>query len=94
MTSVDDSDRDSSPQEMNKCAEIDPYVCTNEYQTSNKIENYHKKDISNNYKSLKERKNNRNYSKSFKCDMCEKKYTWYSGLSNHKRYVHNKIIET
>ena len=39
---------------------------------------------------LKERKNNKKYSKQFKCDKCDKRYTWYSGLSNHKRFVHNK----
>ena len=43
---------------------------------------------------LKERKNNKNYSKEFKCDKCDKRYTWYSGLSNHKRFVHNKLKET
>jgi phage shock protein A len=43
---------------------------------------------------LKERKNNNNYSKRFKCDKCDKRYTWYSGLSNHKRFVHNKLKET
>ena len=42
----------------------------------------------------KEKKSNKNYSKKFKCEKCEKKYTWYSGLSNHKRFVHNKPKET
>ena len=43
---------------------------------------------------LKERKNNKKYSKQFKCDKCDNRYTWYSGLSNHKRFVHNKLKET
>ena len=42
----------------------------------------------NNNSKPKERKN---FSKEFKCDKCEKKYTWYSGLANHKRFVHNKL---
>ena len=33
------------------------------------------------------------FSKKFNCDKCDKKYTWYSGLANHKRFVHNKIKE-
>ena len=84
---------DSLTQEVNKCAESDHYIFINQKQTSNKIHTDHKKDISHNNQSLKERKNYKNYSKSFKCDMCEKKYTWYSGLSNHKRFVHTKIKE-
>ena len=40
----------------------------------------------NENKKSKERKN---FSKEFKCDKCDKKYTWYSGLANHKRFVHN-----
>ena len=44
--------------------------------------------------NLKVRKNNKNYSKAFKCDKCEKRYTWFSGLSNHKRFVHSKLKET
>ncbi len=27
---------------------------------------------------------------SFRCDKCDKKYIWYSGLANHKRFLHNK----
>ena len=35
------------------------------------------------------------FTKGFKCDLCDKKYTWYTGLSNHKRFVHNnKTKET
>ena len=33
------------------------------------------------------------FSKKFQCDKCDKKYTWYSGLANHKRFVHNKQKE-
>ena len=33
------------------------------------------------------------FSKKFNCDKCNKKYTWNSGLANHKRFVHNKIKE-
>jgi hypothetical protein len=36
-------------------------------------------------------KDNKVYSKSFQCDKCNKKYTWYSGLANHKRFVHNNV---
>ena len=38
---------------------------------------------------LKKRKNNKKYSKKFKCDKCDKRYTWYSVLSNRNRFVHN-----
>ena len=45
------------------------------------------------YKSTKRSK--KQFTKGFKCDLCEKKYTWYTGLSNHKRFVHNnKTKET
>ena len=40
-----------------------------------------------------ENKSKKNFPKTFKCDICNKGYTWYSGLSNHKRFVHNKLIE-
>ena len=33
----------------------------------------------------------KNFSKEFQCDKCDKKYTWYCGLANHKRFVHNKL---
>ena len=33
------------------------------------------------------------FSKKYQCDKCDKKYTWYSGLANHKRFVHNKVKE-
>ena len=45
-------------------------------------------------KLKKKHKSKKNYTKAFKCDQCEKKYTWYTGLSNHKRFVHNKAKET
>ena len=35
------------------------------------------------------KKTKKQFTKGFKCDLCEKKYTWYTGLSNHKRFVHN-----
>ena len=44
-----------------------------------------------------QRKNNQKekkiFSKKYHCDKCDKKYTWYSGLANHKRFVHNKLKE-
>ena len=33
------------------------------------------------------------FSKKYQCDKCDKKYTWYSGLANHKRFVHHKVKE-
>ena len=55
------------------------------------------KSVCNSDIKEKERKRNKqkekNYSKSFKCDKCDKKYTWYSGLANHKRFVHNNKRE-
>lgn len=45
-------------------------------------------------KQKSEKKTKKNFTKGFKCDQCEKKYTWYTGLSNHKRFVHNKHKET
>ena len=56
----------------------------------------------NEYKSVcnsdikeKERKRNKqkekNYSNSFQCDKCNKKYTWYSRLANHKLLLHNNV---
>jgi hypothetical protein len=49
-------------------------------------------------KEKKEKKTNKqnekkHYSKSFQCDKCDKKYTWYSGLANHKRFVHKTTKE-
>merc|ERR1712079_494591 len=45
--------------------------------------------LNNNKKAKKQ------FTKGFKCDLCDKKYTWYTGLSNHKRFVHNnKTRET
>ena len=40
-------------------------------------------------KKIKLTKEKKNYSKNYKCEQCDKKYTWYSGLSNHNRFVHN-----
>ena len=45
----------------------------------------HNKDNNNKPKEKK------SFAKEFKCDKCEKKYTWYSGLANHKRFLHNKL---
>ena len=45
-------------------------------------------------KCKEKQKSKKNYTKAFKCDKCDKKYTWYTGLSNHKRFVHNKPKET
>ena len=45
-------------------------------------------------RNIKVRKNNKKYSKAFKCDKCDKSYTWYSGLSIHKRFVHYKPKES
>ena len=42
----------------------------------------------------KEQSKKKNFSKTFKCDLCAKSYTWYSGLSNHKRFVHSRMKET
>jgi hypothetical protein len=46
-------------------------------------------------KNVKEKKitlgkEKKNYSKQYKCEQCDNKYTWYSGLANHKRFVHTK----
>ena len=38
---------------------------------------------------MNKQREKKNYTKSFNCDKCDKKYTWYSGLSNHNRFVHN-----
>ena len=38
-------------------------------------------------------KEKKTFSKKYHCDKCDKKYTWYSGLANHKRFVHNKVKE-
>ena len=48
-----------------------------------KVEISHKKKI----------KSKKNFTKTFKCDICNKGYTWYSGLSNHKRFVQQKLKE-
>lgn len=46
------------------------------------------------YKANK-KSSKKQFTKGFKCDLCDKKYTWYTGLSNHKRFVHNnKTKET
>ena len=51
------------------------------------------KDLDSSYKINKKPK--KQFTKGFKCDLCDKKYTWYTGLSNHKRFVHNnKTKET
>jgi len=51
------------------------------------------KDLDSSYKMNKKPK--KQFTKGFKCDLCDKKYTWYTGLSNHKRFVHNnKTKET
>ena len=51
------------------------------------------KSVCNSDIKEKERKRNKqkekNYSNSFQCDKCDKKYTWYSGLANHRRLVRN-----
>ena len=41
-------------------------------------------------KKIKLTKDKKNYSKNYKCEECDKKYTWYSGLANHRRFVHKK----
>merc|ERR1711983_419378 len=48
-------------------------------------------DILDKESSLKvgSKKPKKQFTKGFKCDLCDKKYTWYTGLSNHKRFVHN-----
>ena len=55
------------------------------------------KSVCNSDIKEKERKRNKqkekNYSNSFQCNKCDKKYTWYSGLANHKRFVHNNKRE-
>ena len=54
-------------------------------------------DILDKESSLKmnSKKPKKQFTKGFKCDLCDKKYTWYTGLSNHKRFVHNnKTKET
>ena len=75
MSNVSDSHElsviDSSLLEINDSVESDHYIYKNEEQTSNKIQTNHKNNISNDNKSIKGRKNNNNYSKSFKCDICE-----------------------
>ena len=44
---------------------------------------------------MSNKKPKKQFTKGFKCDLCDKKYTWYTGLSNHKRFVHNnKTKET
>ena len=45
-------------------------------------------------KNIKFTKEKKNYSKSYKCEECDKKYTWYIGLANHKRFVHTMKRET
>ena len=50
-------------------------------------------DKETSYKMKQDKKPKNQFSKGFKCDLCEKKYTWYTGLSNHKRFVHNKQKE-
>merc|ERR1711997_792703 len=51
-------------------------------------------DKETSYKMKHDKKPKKQFTKGFKCDLCEKKYTWYTGLSNHKRFVHNKQKET
>ena len=41
-------------------------------------------------KKMKLGKEKKHYSKKYKCELCVTKYTWYSGLANHKRGVHKK----
>ena len=48
-------------------------------------------DIKEKEKKTNKQKGKTNYSKSFQCDKCDKKYTWYSGLANHKRFVHSNV---
>merc|ERR1711983_610677 len=52
-------------------------------------------DILDKESSLKvgSKKPKKQFTKGFKCDLCDKKYTWYTGLSNHKRFVHNNKIK-
>ena len=42
-------------------------------------------------KKTNKQKEKKNYSKSLKCDKCNKKYTWYSRLANHKILLHNNV---
>ena len=51
-------------------------------------------EINAKVKNIKFTKEKKNYSKSYKCEECDKKYTWYSGLANHKRFGHKMKKET
>ena len=88
------TDSDISSTEKNpemKTFNID-YNDTDDCQSGKKADTKNTFEIEST--NLKVRKNNKNYSKTFKCDKCEKRYTWFSGLSNHKRFVHSKLKET
>ena len=41
-------------------------------------------------KKIKLTKEKKNYSKNYKCEQCDTKYTWYSGIANHRRFLHKK----
>ena len=74
---------------------VDTNIC-NENHTASKENKRLETDIIPKEKNtyIKERNNRKNFSKTFKCDLCNKSYTWYSGLSNHKRFIHSILKET
>ena len=47
------------------------------------------RDIIDKEKKTNKLKEKKDYSKGFKCDRHDNKYTWYSGLANHRRLVRN-----
>ena len=80
------NDLDSSHSDIKQAVDKSKKVNISQKEKEAKVEH-----ILRDANCLKERKNNNKYSKQFKCEKCDKRYTWYSGLSNHKRFVYDKL---
>ena len=78
--------KQSDPDEL-LCATSENNELENTSKWTNKIEK-------TNIKLKKEKPEKKNFSKAFKCELCDKAYTWYSGLSNHNRFAHTVLKET
>lgn len=59
-----------------------PFVCEHEENNKKCLKSFKTKS------GLKQHKDNHNVEKIYKCNMCDKKYKYQSGLSGHKREKH------
>merc|ERR1711953_774987 len=101
---IEENDVKSVAEEVNAIKEENSLIeNSNEEESEELPRNENTADISKDcfdfdnetsYKIKQDKKPKKQFTKGFKCDLCEKKYTWYTGLSNHKRFVHNKQKET